>query len=1162
MSYTSGFFDAVDLGEGQYDRVYSSAEFAHFFGLFVGNGVFPSPSTGLSVVCNTPQDMTIKVSPGSGFINGHYLSVPEGGDEYLTLPIAHPSLPRIDSIIMGLDLGERQVTLYVKPGQAAAAPEPVALQRDDTIYELELARITLLAGAGSISQSDILDTRPDPDRCGLVTGLIDQFDVSGFFQAAYASFEEWFEGIKGQVDEDVAISLQLQVNELREQLNQDREKTLSAETKELMGLPPEATPSEAFLMLYESSGGAVRRNRPPLPTDAEEVGKLWVVPKMTFNNLMPGAITQATGNWRTSTATLTASGNSLTTVGNASSNQTRVEATLSKGVTPGDKIFVQLKVDVNHDANTMVAELVVGETVLATQSLEFPAAGNVLSFQALTTTEVSGTPVLKLYSTYNTAAVQSGKGFTVSNITVWNLTSDMCEAQEDNEFSEVEAANYLSTYGQFQSREYEFSTWWWILRGVTSGVYFWHRMYDYATATEAQGGTVDTKLMTPLRTQDFYTHRIATQNEVDVGTDDSKHVTPKKAHGLFTSKLASTAEAQAGSSDAKWMSPLKVLNFFNNKLATQSEAEAGSDNTKAMTPLRVKNFLTKNTASQTEVNTGTDTTKLVTPATAAGLFTNKLATTAEAQAGSVDTKWVSPLKIQQFFTSKLATQSEADTGTSTTKAMTPALVKRRTNPYISANIGDVMHTANNAELETNGAFIKVDGRDIDTRSGYPLLADTWELSYRIANPTAMTQSGVQYACDVYYWGTVVLSGNIFFLTQHAESNSYTASLCLRKSSGAVTRLLSKNARRLVECQGQVVCITTGDQQLKAVVYNSAGTQVRSVSLSTSTNYSPYVYVQGNRIFVYAEYNGSMVGYYTDDNFATFGTSTWGGSTTYSNSKYPLGGTYQGYLGGIQRDSSGTLYLLVRDNSSSSTPYIRAMRSTDLGKTWTVAWSYANTNADRQVQNGYFIHGSYLYTLGTYSETSGSNTYSRQCIIKLQLSNGSYVARTTYVYSSTGDGLYGFVQGNKAYLAGYYWSRVLNLDDMSHTSWVTSNGETIGMRPRAAAYLSSNGRFWLSVNEYTYYKPTYTTSSNNIYQGLLVYDTELHESVYITSGLITSTNNTNPYYGGFGEADGVIYFPRGKYSDSTYQSSAIVKLDTKIKKLPSLDYAYLKAKEVT
>lgn len=35
MSYTSGFFDAVDQGGGDYDRVYSASSFAHYFSLLV-----------------------------------------------------------------------------------------------------------------------------------------------------------------------------------------------------------------------------------------------------------------------------------------------------------------------------------------------------------------------------------------------------------------------------------------------------------------------------------------------------------------------------------------------------------------------------------------------------------------------------------------------------------------------------------------------------------------------------------------------------------------------------------------------------------------------------------------------------------------------------------------------------------------------------------------------------------------------------------------------------------------------------------------------------------------------------------------------------------------------------------------------------------------------
>lgn len=1077
MSYSSGFFDAVDLGEGQYDRVYSSAEFAHYFGLFVGNGVFPSPSTGLSVVCNTPEDMTVKVSPGSGFINGHYLTVPEGGDEYLAVPIAHASLPRIDSIVMGLDLGERQVSLYVKPGQASASPQPVTLQRDDALYELELARIFVAAGAGSITQTAITDMRTNPESCGLVTGLIDQFDVSGFFQAAYASFEEWFEEIRGQISEDLGASLQLQVNELREQAEQDRENVLSEEAKEVLGLPEEATPSDAFLMLYKSSGGAVRRNRPPLDTDAEEVGKLWVVPKMVFNNLMPNALSQSIGNWATATASLSVSGSAITAVGNASDTRTQIQAPLSP-VSVGDKVFVQSFVTVNHDANEMLAELIIGTTVVAEKTLQFPTAGSTITFQAVVPAGLEGNLSLRFYSLYNTAAVQSGKGFTVRDITVWNLTEDMCEAQEGNEFTEQEAANYISSFGRFQSREYEYSTWWWVLHGVTDGSYLWHRMYDYATAEEAQAGTDDTKLMSALKTQQFLTARLATQ---------------------------------------------------------------------------------------AEVNGGTNSSRLVTPATAAGLFTNRLATTDEAKAGSVDSKWMSPLKTQQFFTGKLATQAEADAGTNTTKAMTPALVKRRTNPYISANIGDVMHTANNAELETNGAFIKIDGRTIDTSAGYPLLRDSYELGYRIANPTSLSVSGHMFSCSPYYNGCAWLGSSLFFIVERAESSSssYYDSLCVRKSNGAVTRLLSKKADGIVVSGNQLICASGGDQTVRAVVYNESGTMVRNVQLLNSKDHSSYIYQFGSRTFIFATYNGYSYGYYSDDAFATYGTSTWAGANSYGYSTYPWASSYPGLLSGVQQDSSGNLYILFTDNKNSNAAYVRVMRSTDLGKTWTLYWSVTNTNTDHMMSaHTWFIDGAYLYANGYYQETSGSNKYNRQALLKYNLSNGSYVGRTSMLYSSSSSIFMGFVRDGKAYLAGEYWSKIINLSDMTMSNWYVFGNEIIDMRSTCSSYLTKNGRYWLSARQYTGYVPSYGTGTTEVYGGLLVYDTVLHQAVYLTGALYTSSNSSSPFIGAFCEdADGNVYIPHGRMSDSNFYDSKIIKVDFTKKTLPTLDYAYLKAKGV-
>lgn len=1162
MSYTSGFFDAVDLGEGQYDRVYSSAEFAHYFGLFVGNGVFPSPSTGLSVVCNDPKNMMVKVSPGSGFINGHYLSVPEGGDEYLTIPIAHASLTRIDSIIMGLDLGERQVTLYVRQGVAATSPEPVSLQRDDTIYELELARITVMAGAGSISQADILDTRPDPDRCGLVTGLVDQFDVSGFFQAAYASFEEWFAEIKGQVNEDIAVSLQLQVNELRAQI---QAQALTGEVKQAVGLPPEASTSETFLQLYALSGAHLR-NRPPLTTDSDRAGRIWMVPKMTFHNLMPNALTQSTGSWSSTTASLSTSGSSITAVGNAADSKTQIQVQMSPALHKGDKVFLQANVRVNHDANSLVAELVVGSTVLVSRSLEVPAAGATLALQALTTSSVAGNPILRVYSSYNTSAVQSGKGFTVSDITVWNLTQDMCEAQEGNEFSESEAASYISSFGRFQTREYEYSTWWWVLRGITNGEHLWVRMFDVADSDTAKAGVDGTTLMSPLRTQEFFTSHLATQVQAEAGSNNTQAMTPLRTQNFLTKKIASQDEVNAGTDGAKVVTPATAAGLFTNRLASTTEAQAGSVDTKWMSPLKTQQFLTSKIATQSEVNTGTNTTKVVTPSTAAGLFTNKLATTAEAQAGTSDAKWMSPLKTQQFFTNRLATQAEADAGTSTTKAMTPALVKRRANPYYASNIGDVLHTANNAEEETNGAFIRIDGRTIDVNTGYPLLKDAYELGYRIANPTSLTVSGHLFSCSPYQRGSAWLGSSFFFTAEYAQStsSSYYSSLCIRKSNGAVTRLLSDSIAGLVESNGQIVCCTYGDQKVAAVVYDSSGNQVRKISLNSSTSGVASIHQFGSRTFIlFHDYN-YIYGYYSDDNFSTYGTSTWAGSASYGYSKSPWFDSYPGMLTGVQQSSDGYLYLVVGDGQNSNTPYTRVMRSTDLGKTWTILWSLNNNEVTTRVpySSGWFIDGNYIYLNGYCQEKVDSSTYQRQVLLKYQLSNGAYVSQTPSLYNSSNRELYGFIQDGYAYLSGQYWSYVVNLSNMTISPWRIFGDKVIDMR-QGGAYLTKNGRYWISHRYYTGYVPSYGGITTTAYGGLLVYDTLLHKAVYLTGEIYTTSNNHSPYIGAFCEdSSGVVYAPHGYQSDNKFYQSKILKLDFNRKTLPELDYAYLKAKEMT
>lgn len=215
MSYTSGFFDAVDLGGGEYDREYSAAVFAHYFSLLVKNGVFPDPSTGMQVKASSSPDMHVSVQPGSGWINGYYITVPENSPEVLTVPTANPSLSRIDSVIMGLNYVEREIQLYIKPGAVSASPSPVPLQRDNDLYELELAQISLSAGLASVTQSVITDKRQDSSRCGIVKGTIDQIDTTDLFAQYDDAFQTWFEDIQAQLSDDVATNLQNQITALK-----------------------------------------------------------------------------------------------------------------------------------------------------------------------------------------------------------------------------------------------------------------------------------------------------------------------------------------------------------------------------------------------------------------------------------------------------------------------------------------------------------------------------------------------------------------------------------------------------------------------------------------------------------------------------------------------------------------------------------------------------------------------------------------------------------------------------------------------------------------------------------------------------------------------------------------------------------------------------------
>lgn len=208
MAEKYGFFNAVETSSGVYDRTYNAEDFASYFSKFIGDGVFANPTDGLKVSAHSGLKVTVKA--GSAYIDGYYYELTE--DTTLTIQVNSSSYVQTDSVVVRLDKVNRKMSLELKRNNTSVS-------RTSTVKELQLATIKKDVGSSSVSAADITDKRPYNDVCGFVTGVIQQISTSDLFSQFTAIFNEWFDGIKGQLSQDVATSLQRQINDINTKLD-------------------------------------------------------------------------------------------------------------------------------------------------------------------------------------------------------------------------------------------------------------------------------------------------------------------------------------------------------------------------------------------------------------------------------------------------------------------------------------------------------------------------------------------------------------------------------------------------------------------------------------------------------------------------------------------------------------------------------------------------------------------------------------------------------------------------------------------------------------------------------------------------------------------------------------------------------------------------------
>ena len=237
MAETSGFFDAEQLVDDSWDREYLAEQWANYFNLFIGNGVFATPVNQLKVVAYT--GMNIKILPGWAFINGYWYH--NDSELVLQVPANVRTVPVVDGVFIQFDSANRITSAVIGNNRST-------VDRVSPHYELKIADITVNVGAVEITNANITDTRANESVCGFVTGLIDVINTEDLFLQYQTIFDEWitsvetgfidwaddqeeemnswadeqramfvawFNEMKGQLTEDAAGNLQAQIDTMR-----------------------------------------------------------------------------------------------------------------------------------------------------------------------------------------------------------------------------------------------------------------------------------------------------------------------------------------------------------------------------------------------------------------------------------------------------------------------------------------------------------------------------------------------------------------------------------------------------------------------------------------------------------------------------------------------------------------------------------------------------------------------------------------------------------------------------------------------------------------------------------------------------------------------------------------------------------------------------------
>lgn len=233
MTVSSGFFNSKN-----HDRVYNAIQISSIFDGLITDGVYQGIGKAFLVKSQEELDSSIVVGTGRAWFN-HTWTLNDS-DYVINITKSNSMFSRIDAIVIDVNSEEttRANSIIVKEGSYSETPQKPTMIRGDLHNQYPLAYITVPAGSSGPILNSNIEIAVGTSECPLVTGILEVLTKDLFIQQFDAQFTEWFNGLKDQVGDNVAINLQNQIDSLNEKFNKSQATSLTTDQIEFSSKLP------------------------------------------------------------------------------------------------------------------------------------------------------------------------------------------------------------------------------------------------------------------------------------------------------------------------------------------------------------------------------------------------------------------------------------------------------------------------------------------------------------------------------------------------------------------------------------------------------------------------------------------------------------------------------------------------------------------------------------------------------------------------------------------------------------------------------------------------------------------------------------------------------------------------------------------------------------